>query len=275
MSAKTPDQTIALSDPSDMTAPPVAADKSYKPVGAVLHAVKLLRVLSDADMPLGVTAAAREAGVNPSTALGILRTLSEQQLLQFDPKTKTYTPGLGLLSLARGLLGHKHADLVRPELVRLATNFECLVALWQVVDDRVVLIDRALADTPVRLDIQVTQRMPAYLGAIGRVVAAHSGLSQTELHHKFSTLRWANPITFEQYLTEVEEARARGYAIDQESLYRGITVAASVILDRNGAPALGVSAIMVARNHLAAEVHTVGANLSALCQAASGLPTHS
>lgn len=274
MISKIPEQNIPISDVSETAPNAVGADKSYKPVGAVLHAVKLLRVLSDANMPMGVTAAAREAGVNPSTALGVLRTLSEQKLLQFDVKTKTYTPGLGLLSLARGLLGHKHADLVRPELVRLATNFECLVALWQVVDDRVVLIDRALADTPVRLDIQVTQRMPAYLGAIGRVVAAHSGLNLSELRHKFSTLRWANPITFEQYMTEVEEARARGYAIDQESLYRGITVAASVILDRTGHPALGVSAIMVARNHLASEVHTVGANLSALCQAASGLQTN-
>jgi DNA-binding IclR family transcriptional regulator len=253
------------------TAPDTGADRGYKPVGAVQHAINLLRTLSEADAPMGVTAAARKAGVNPSTALAILRTLSDEQLLQFDPAAKTYAPGLGLLSLARGLLGHKHADLIRPELVRLATNFQCLIALWQVVGDRVVLIDRALADTPVRLDIQVTQRMPAYLGAIGRVVAAHTGLSQSELHNKFSVLRWANPISFDQYLAEIDEARVRGYAIDRESLYRGITVAASVILDRRSQPALGVSAIMVAGNHHADEVHAVGANLGTLCRTASGL----
>lgn len=236
-------------------------------VGAVANAVRLLRTLAQADAPLRLTAAARAARVSPSTALHILRTLAAEGLVAFDPASKTYAPGLGLLPLARGLLGHLDVDRIRPELVRLATTHRCLLALWQIDGERVVLVDRAIAATPVRLDMEVTRRMPAFIGAIGRAYAARSGLPADALRTRFEGLRWEGEIDFERYLRDVEEARARGFAIDRETLYRGINTAAAVVPRPDGPPRLGISAIGLAGVLDEARLSAVGAELSALCAA--------
>jgi DNA-binding IclR family transcriptional regulator len=245
-------------------------DGGGKPVGAVVHAVRLLRVLADANAPLGVTAAARAAEVNPSTAFQILRTLVREGLVGFDPTSKLYRPGLGLLDLTRGLLGGNQAELLRPELVRLATNYECLVALWRITDERAILIDRALADTPVRLDIQVTQRIPAFIGAIGRIVAARLELPPEELRRRFAYLRWDRPLSFDDYLEQVRQAGDRGYGLDLGNLYDGIHVAASVVCDGQRRPTLGVSAITLGQAGRPERLEEIGETLAALCRTVSG-----
>ncbi|MCC5808909.1 MAG: IclR family transcriptional regulator [Ectothiorhodospiraceae bacterium] len=241
-----------------------------KPVGAVVNAVRLLRVLASSNKPLGVTAAARAADVNPSTAYHILRTLVHEGLVTFDEGGKTYSLGLGMVTLARKLLGRHQTELLRPELTRLATNFECLFALWQIVDDRVVLIDRALANTAVRLDLEVTQRMPFLLGAIGRAIAARLDMETSELYRRFSELRWNAPMTFEEYQQELEQTRQRGYAVDQERLYSGITAIASVITDDQGRPQLGISAIGFAERLRGDVITRIGSEIARLCAASSG-----
>ncbi len=240
-----------------------------KPVGAVLHAVRLLRVLAEAPAPLGVTAAARQAGVIPSTALSILRTLVAEGLVAFDPARKSYAPGLGLLELSRGLMGRDVVALLHPELVRIATTHACLVALWRITEERAILIDRALADTPVRLDVQVTQRMPCLLGAIGRIVAARLALSEEELRRRFAHLRWHAPMPFETWRAEVEEAGRRGYGLDRGTLYAGIHVAASAVVDGRGRPFLGISAIALAGAAGEERLHAIGESLAALSEAAA------
>lgn len=248
------------------------ADVGSKQVGAVANAVRLLRALAEAEGPLGVTAAARAAGVSPSTALLILRTLSDEGIVAFDPRHKTYAPGFGLLPLARGLLGRSELDLIRPELVRLATAHECLVALWRVEGDRVILVDRALATTPVRLDMEITRRMPAFIGAIGKAYAAHSDLSREELRKRFERLRWQGPMDFARYVSEVDEARAKGYALDRECLYRGIEVVAAVVPRAGGPPRIGVSAIVLAGQTDASGLAAIGTELARVCKAVGDPP---
>ncbi|SMF30461.1 transcriptional regulator, IclR family [Tistlia consotensis] len=265
-------QARALSGAQGPSGGEPSGELGGKPVGAVLHAVRLLQVLADSPGPLGVTAAARQARVNPSTAFQILRTLVRGGLVAFDPALKAYSPGLGLLALSRSLLGRDYTDLLRPELVRLATNHECLFALWRLADERAVLIDRALADTPVRLDIQVTQRIPSLIGAVGRVVAARLALPEDELRRRFSHLRWQTPLSFEDYLREVEEARGCGYGLDLGNLYTGIHSAAAVVCDDRARPFLGISAITLAQSSPPDRLRAMGEELAALCRTASGIP---
>ncbi|MBN9672994.1 IclR family transcriptional regulator [Roseibium aggregatum] len=240
-----------------------------KPVRAVLQTLKILRELGQTGEPMGATALARKAGLNTSTTFNILRTLNDEGMVSFDEATKTYTPALGLLGLVRSLVSLQESELLRRELVQIATQEQCLMALWQVVDDRVVLIDRALADTPVRLDMQVTQRMPKYLGAIGRVIAAKSDVGTEELRRWFSSMRWNSPISFAQYLDEVDQARVRGYAIDDETLYAGISVVASVITDAQNWPTFGISAIMLANAPEKNRLHEIGTRLAEIAKVVS------
>src|SRR5690606_8876200 len=53
----------------------VASDKQRE-VGAVVHAMRILRHLAATPSPQGVAAVARGTGISPSTCFGILRTMA-------------------------------------------------------------------------------------------------------------------------------------------------------------------------------------------------------
>ncbi|WP_299310158.1 IclR family transcriptional regulator C-terminal domain-containing protein [uncultured Croceicoccus sp.] len=214
-----------------------------KPVGAVVQTIRLLRALSESDAPLGVSAAARAAGINTSTAFNVLRTLTAETLTVFDEPTKTYSLGPGLLDLCGALRQPSLAEKIRAELPELAAKTGRLIALWEVMGTRLILLDRAQSDRPVRLDLDLTQRMPRYLGAVGRAAAAADGLGKAALKKEFGKLRWAGDISPADYVESVELARQQGYGVDRGALYEGIVAIASVVTDTEGKPVLGLSAI--------------------------------
>lgn len=252
----------------DRSEPAVEAERG-KDVGAVMHAVRILRVLSSSRGANGVTAIAREAGVSPSTCFAILRTLVRARFVAFDGRDKTYGLGLGVAELAVGLIGIAQADLIRPELERLALNSGMLLALWQVTDDgHLVLLDRVHGDTAVRLEMKARLRLPMLAGAVGRAVAGLLDLPEVELRRRFAALRWESPPTFRAYADEVAEGRERGWSIDHGRLYRGIVSVAAVAADREGRPRFGFSAIDIVGRHDGGTLTRVGLELRDLARLA-------
>jgi DNA-binding IclR family transcriptional regulator len=243
-----------------------AAKTKFKPVGAVLQTIRLLRVLAQNDKPIGVSAAARLANVNTSTAFNVLRTLAAENMATFDASTKSYGLGPGLYELAKGLGDSKLVELMRIEVERLASDAQCLIALWQITDERLVLIHRAVAARPVRLDMEITQRMPMLLGALGRAVAAAKNIPDAKIRKLFPSLRWQVPLTADQYIAEVHEARERGYAVDREVLYPGIVTVAATINDEQGEPRFGISAIEFAHLTSDAVIEDIGGKLVRACR---------
>ena len=68
----------------DTTAPP------DKPVGALISGLAVVRYLSTAAAPVGVSRIARDLGLNSSTCFNLLKTLVHERLATFDEATKTY-----------------------------------------------------------------------------------------------------------------------------------------------------------------------------------------
>lgn len=219
-------------------------------VGAVVHAIGILRYLATAPAPLGVAAIARGTGVSVSTCFNILRTLARARFVSFDEEGKTYALGLGVAELAAGFLGVSHAELIRPELRRLALKHGMLVVLWRVTEDgHILLIDRAHNPTGLRVEMSVGIRLPVLIGAVGRCVAAALDLPEAELRRRFGALRWQSAPSFETYLEEVRAAREAGWSMDDGQLYRGIVTVAAVVKDAAGQPRFGLSGITIAAQH--------------------------
>ena len=248
----------------------VSEKTAIKMVGAVTQAVALLRALAASPKPLGASAAARAARINTSTAFNILRTLTAERVTSFDEASKTYSLGLGLFELAKGIGGDLPAVL-KAELNRLSESTGCLMVLWEVAGDRVVLYDRVTPDRPIGLHM-VTQRMPIMLGAVGRAMAASMKLSEAEMKRRFGKLRWQAPITFREYLNDVRQAAERGFAVDVDRLYLGVTSVAAVITDQTGVPAYGLSAIEMSLlvNH--DRIEAIGKELAAVARGLSARP---
>ena len=65
-----------------------------KPVGAVVAATKVLRILHDSERPLNASEVARAAGLHRGTAYNILRTLQAAGFVGYDEATHSYSLSL-------------------------------------------------------------------------------------------------------------------------------------------------------------------------------------
>ncbi len=221
-------------------------DQSHKPVPAVQNAVMILRLLATTNRPMGATQIARETELNVSSAFNILRTLSHEGLLSFDPAAKTYRAGMGLMELAAPLLGANPSDLLRSTLSSIAQEHEVVIALWQITpQERIVLIDRFSAPKIVQAVIARNTRLPAFAGAVGRCFAATQGLTKAATRKGFDTVRWQQAPAFEDYWQDVLTARDVGYGQDRGQLFRGLDIIAAIARDAAGIPRLGMSSITI------------------------------
>jgi len=222
-----------------------AADDPSKPVNALARGIAILRYLQAREEPAGVIQIARDLSINASTCFNLLRTLAHERLVVFDPQTKKYAPGLGLLELARGVLKQGgYVRLVHPRLERIADHYSVTVMLWQLVSPaRALLVDLAESPTPVRVQLNVGQRLPSLIGALGRCFAGNLGLSKQQIRAMFKELRWQDPPTFKQYWSEVEQAQRDGFALDIGRYNKNFTTVAAAIIGPGGVATMAISAI--------------------------------
>lgn len=242
-----------------------------KPVNALARGIAILRYLNAQNEPAGVVQIARDLKINPSTCFNLLRTLAHERLAVFNSSTKRYTPGLGVLELASGVLKRGgYAGLIHPKLEAIAGAYAVTVMLWQLVSpSRVLLIDLAEAPVPVRVHMTVGQRLPSLIGAFGRCFAAFSGLTKDKIRSMFKELRWQDPPTFDQYWADVEKTRRLGYAVDIRHYNKNFTTVATPILSPEGHAEMAISVIVFANDfdanrlrQLAEDMRTVSHDVS-------------
>lgn len=210
-----------------------------------MNGLAILRYLSNTPSAVGVTRVARDLSLNPSTCFNLLKTLVHEGLVNFDESTKTYSIGLGLVVLAKGALElSSHARVARPYLQDIANRFRVTATLWQrIKGDRVMLVDLADSDSTIRVHMSVGQRLPMYIAALGRCMAAASSMTQDELRKKFAVLRWENQPSFEDYAQSVGQAAVNGYAVDEGNYVKGVTTVSAAVLDDASRPVMAISAV--------------------------------
>lgn len=216
----------------------------YKPVTAVRNAIALLRTISKYGEPVSLATLVRETGISASTSYNILRTMTHEQIISFDPNSKSYQMGIGILEFSLPVLGLNQADIIRPELERLADEHKVVICLWRFEsNNRIRLVESVAAEGIVRVEMPRGLRLPAFAGAVGRCYAAQAGIGDNELLAEFEKVIWQEPPTFEDYRKDVEDARSQGYAFDRHQLYRGLETVAALVKDSSDTVRFGISAI--------------------------------
>ncbi|MDP7547573.1 MAG: helix-turn-helix domain-containing protein [Alphaproteobacteria bacterium] len=209
-----------------------------RPVTAVSRAAKILRHLGRSQTPLGVNRIARELDLIPSTALHILRTLAHEDLVVFDPDSKRYSLGVGILAIARDLLSRGgFLPAVQGHLEAIAATFDVTaVAVELDGHDHMVVVGLARSRLDLSIHVNIGSQFPALISATGRCVAAQNNWDRAELARRFKKLRWQNAPAFETWLDEIAAARRDGFAIDDGNYIRGIIVLAAPIVPSTGVP---------------------------------------
>ena len=253
-----------------------------KHVGALVSGLTVLRYLTRSETAVGATQVARDLGLNTSTCFNLLNTLVRERLVIFHPETKDYSIGLGFIELAKGVLETSScARFIRPLMNEIVADYSVTATLWQRSgEDRVVLIERVDSAAAIRVHMTIGQRLPAYVAALGRVLAAHSGLSRAELRKRFTQIRWQNPPSFDDYYQEVEKARECGYAVDEDRYVRGVTtISAPIFTEEKGVATLALSAAGFSGQFSKSLIETIGSDLCSrtqeISQSLTGSGNHS
>lgn len=211
-------------------------EQRIRPVPAVARAIAILRLLGRKRQAMNVKSISDELDLVPSTCLHIMRALAAERLVSFDPASKRYKLGAGILALARGVVEtDSFAQSAQPLLNDVAQRWQVTAMGVEVLDLHHIIVT-ALADSklPFRLHVDIGSRFPALISASGRLVAAFGGHSQAELKEKFRSLRWQTPLDFNDWLKDVELARQNGHSVDHGNYIGGITIMAVPVLDAFG-----------------------------------------
>jgi DNA-binding IclR family transcriptional regulator len=195
-----------------------------KPVGAVVAAVKVLRMLHASERPLNASEVARAARLHRGTAYNILRTLQAEGFVAYDEVARTYSVSLHILEIAHGVLRHSGLmDLARPLMHAVSDAYGVSVYLSKVVGPcSQLLLDWVGAALRTDLYLTVGRQFPGPRGASGVIMAAFGNTSEPELERLFTQVVWYQKPSFPEFLARVQEARKAGFAVDRASI-QGIT----------------------------------------------------
>ena len=200
-------------------------------VKPVRNAIDIIRMLSRNASGRKLTDISRELEINSSTCHSILKTLVSEGILHFDSGSKIYRTADGLLAMVGPVIASASIDQIfRESMSTLSNQYGITTSLWKTVNpERIELVACISSSQNMSIQMRLGQRMPRWVGAAGRVMAAFSKLSNEDLRKRFPDLKWQTSITFDQYIAQVQETRDKGFSIDRGDFASGVlTVGAPV-----------------------------------------------
>lgn len=207
--------------------------ESPSTVQSVDRAITILEILAR-NGESGVTELAAELGVHKSTAFRLVAALEKRTLVEQLHGRGKYRLGMGILRLAGATTSR--LDLVqesRGVSRLLAQQVGETVNLAVLSDGAALYMDQVAGSSALQPHNWVGQRIPLHATSNGKVLL--SGLDPSEVVGHAGELRrfTSNTITSEHALSrELDDVRARGYAIAVDELEIGLTAVAAPI--RNG-----------------------------------------
>lgn len=223
---------------------PATAVKESK-VPSISRALAALHILGQSPTPLGVQAIARQLGVVTSSCYYLLKALVDEEMVAFDPDTKRYSIGPGVLTLAHyWFRQHKFGDLVQPHLDQIGETFDVTVVATQIFGlEHVTIIAISRSAGGFRYSAHIGTRFPALTSATGRCIAAFGGHPEADIEAHFRQIQWDHPLDYAAWREQVELTRARGYAVDAGNFVSGMASVAAPVWDAHGNVSHAINAI--------------------------------
>lgn len=209
------------------------------------RAVDILAAVAAKNGGLTVDGIVVDTGLPKSTAFRILATLTARRLLDRDEQSQTYR--LGMLALVIGARAMGELDLRRsahPHLESLVAKTGETVHLSILSEDNALCVDKLDASRSMRMASFIGFLDPLHCSGVGKALLAFQ--DEPVRQQLMARMRFERhtPHTItdpERLAAQIEEIRARGYAIDDEEIEQGLRCVAAPIRDHTGSVVAAVS----------------------------------
>lgn len=206
-------------------------------VGAVHHAIALLKALPSDGRPIGVSELARQIGLHKSTVSRLVATLSQHDFIERQDGDGGVRLGMGIVALLSPLFGKLDVSrFAKPilDMIAAETGETANLALWRGTE--AVMADQTLGSRAVVHYAWPGKCVPAHTTAAGKAFLAHLPCDALEKllagglrrYTKFSII---NPVELRR---ELETVRQRGFAVNDEENELESCGVASVVRDFRG-----------------------------------------
>jgi DNA-binding IclR family transcriptional regulator len=212
-----------------------AAETPTTTVQSVDRAVTILEILARTGES-GVTEISAELGVHKSTAFRLVAALEQRGLVEQTGDRGKYRLGVGILRLAGATTAR--LDVVqeaRPVCRKLAADTGETVNIAVLSDRSAFYLDQVAGSSALQPHNWVGQHIPLHATSNGKVLL--SGLGRDELDRVLQSLTsyTDRTITTKKGLRrELEDVRAKGYALAVDELEVGLTAIAAPIRNAQG-----------------------------------------
>lgn len=215
-------------------------------VARVSHVLKALSEGASGGMRLSDVAG--HIGLGKTTALRLLKALTDVGYVEYDDTTKLYRLGYCLFNLGTSARRFHIIELARPGLARLAAATGDTVFLSVRDGQQAHCVDRQTGSFPIRtLTLSVGDRRPLGVGAGSLALLAFE--SDAEIDRILTANQEARrplPNFQDSHLREmITETRARGYSFNDGRIVSAMNAVGVPVLDQAGrvACALSIAAI--------------------------------
>lgn len=214
-------------------------------IRSVDRAIDILECIAAQNGALTVDQIVAATGLPKTTAFRVLATLTARRVIERDEQTQTYR--LGALALVIGARAMGDLDLrraARPHLEQLVADTGETVHLSILSDDKALCIDKLDASRSMRMASFIGFLDPLHCSGVGKALLAFQ--DEPVRRQLLAGMRFEphtpHTITDRAGLAgQIEEIRARGYAIDDEEIEVGLRCVAAPIRDHSGQVVAAVS----------------------------------
>jgi IclR family acetate operon transcriptional repressor len=221
---------------------PEAEDQA--PVQSLDRAMLLLERVAEAD-GLSLTEAALAAGLPMSTAYRLLTTLQRRGLVEFDAGAQLWHVGVETFRIGSAFLRRrKLVERARAVMQDLVARCGETANLAVAEEDSVVFVSQVETHEAIRAFFRPGTRSPFHASGAGKAILAHRSRAQVVATVKRAGLPRFTVQTITDLpalLRDLEAARLRGFAIDDEERNPGMRCVGAAIFNEHGEAVAGLS----------------------------------
>ncbi|HEX9584508.1 MAG TPA: IclR family transcriptional regulator [Gammaproteobacteria bacterium] len=207
-----------------------------KPVRAVERALAILFLVAESDHPLGLSEISRELGFDKATALRLLGTLEQSNLVLQDPATRLYMLGINVSRLTRGFRTDLRS-VARPVLESLWQESHETVCLNCARGVARIIVDVIPADHEFSIVPAVGSALPIHLGASGKALMAFFPPETIDRIIRACDEQQGSEYAVtdvEELLKQLRATRRKGFAWSIGDVFPGSAAVAAPVFDQSG-----------------------------------------